>query len=554
MYEDFDGGYDSYGHGYDYDGPHSGNPQHDLEYESNYRMPEVVKSFLIHFKNVIASGKIYDIQNHYENSFPKLTEQYFEKRAWPDENEVAKAVGDDWLFLVLYKELYYRHMYAKVPQSLTTDMRIKAYSNYCNFLNYILNDQPVTLELPDQWLWEMIDEFIYQFQSFSQFRAKVLKKPPEERGEIQTSANIWNIYAVLNVLHALVDKSNIKKQLEVYATGGDPDSVAGEYGHLSLYKMLGYFSLVGLLRFHSLFGDYYQAIKVLENIEIHKKFLLLFQNQYSHVPACQISTAYYVGFAYMMMRRYSDAIRTFCSILVYIQRTKQLFQSRTYQNDQINKQTDQMYHLLAICLVLHPQCIDESIQQVLREKNNFPEKMYKMQSGDLSEFESCFQYACPKFLSPSPKNLDAPPEDYVRDPIKHQTQIFMDEVRQQIQLPIIRSYLKLYTTLPLEKLAALKNTGMRDEQHIPPGREKEMNEALRTQLLCFKHKMKNVVWTKGTSGLEGSFQSGSELDFYIDHDMIHIADTKVANRYGDFFIKKILKFEDLNRKLNSMKV
>jgi hypothetical protein len=59
------------------------------------------------------------------------------------------------------------------------------------------------------------------------------------------------------------------------------------------------------------------------------------QSQYSHVPACQISTSYYVGFAYMMMRRYSDAIRTFSSILLYIQRTKQLFQSRTYQNDQV---------------------------------------------------------------------------------------------------------------------------------------------------------------------------------------------------------------------------
>lgn len=35
--------------------------------------------------------------------------------------------------------------------------------------------------------------------------------------------------------------------------------------------MLGYYSLVGLLRLHSLLGDYYQAIKVLENIELNKK-------------------------------------------------------------------------------------------------------------------------------------------------------------------------------------------------------------------------------------------------------------------------------------------
>ncbi|MDK2413600.1 hypothetical protein QHH03_31395, partial [Aphanizomenon sp. 202] len=87
-----------------------------------------------------------------------------------------------------------------------------------------------------------------------------------------------------------------------------------EFGRHPLYKMLGYFSLIGLLRLHSLLGDYYQAIKVLENIELNKK------SMYSRVPACQITTYYYVGFAYMMMRRYADAIRTFSNILVYIQR------------------------------------------------------------------------------------------------------------------------------------------------------------------------------------------------------------------------------------------
>ena len=89
---------------------------------------------------------------------------------------------------------------------------------------------------------------------------------------------VWNVHSVLNVLHSLVDKSNINKQLEVrssiayilvlvgdqiklnshkyssnlplkvYNNQGNPDSVAGDFGRHSLYKMLGYFSLVGLLR------------------------------------------------------------------------------------------------------------------------------------------------------------------------------------------------------------------------------------------------------------------------------------------------------------------
>ena len=52
---------------------------------------------------------------------------------------------------------------------------------------------------------------------------------------------------------------------------GDPDAVSGDFGRRPLYKMLGYFSLVGLLRLHSLLGDYYQALKVVEHMNINKK-------------------------------------------------------------------------------------------------------------------------------------------------------------------------------------------------------------------------------------------------------------------------------------------
>ncbi|XP_049874734.1 eukaryotic translation initiation factor 3 subunit L [Pectinophora gossypiella] len=534
-----EGGYESYG---DYE-PHTGDPQYDLEYDrSYYKMPEMVKKFLVYFRNMINEGVTYEILNLYENTFPKLTDQYFENTPWPDENEVAPIVDNDHVFMILYKELYYRDIYARVPGGPKPEQRFHSFYNYCDLFNYILSaETPVPLELPDQWLWELIDEFVYQFQSFAQYRSRTSKLSPAEIETLNTENKAWNVLCILNVLHSLVDKSNIKRQLEVYATGGDPDSVAGEFGRHSLYKMLGYFSLVGLLRLHSLLGDYYQAIKVLENIELHKK------SQYSHVPACQISTSYYVGFAYMMMRRYADAIRTLSSALLYMQRTKQLFSSRSYQNDQINKQTEQMYHLLAMCLVLHPQCVDESIQQVLREKN-YHEKMYKMQYGELQEFESCFTFACPKFLSPCPPPIE-PGANYARDAVKHQTQVFMDEVRQQKMLPTIRSYLKLYTTLPLAKLAAFMSAARGGERDA--ARE---HAALAIHLLCFKHKMKNVVWTKGPSGLDGKFQSGSELDFYIDNDMIHIADTKVAHRYGDFFIRKLLKFEELNRKLHHIKI
>ncbi|VEN44724.1 unnamed protein product [Callosobruchus maculatus] len=246
-------GYDDYDQGEDY------------EYEeSGTKLREQVKNFLIYFRNSVNDGLIFELQALYEHTWPKLTEEYFDKRPWPDPDEVAAAVGNDYVFMILYKELYFRHIYARLPGGPTPDQRFQSFFNYCNLFNYILNaEEPVPMELPDVWLWELIDEFVYQFQSFAQYRARLQKKTPQELQNLNANNKVWNILCVLNVLHSLVDKSNIKQQLEVYASGGDPDSVAGEYGRHSLYKMFGYFSLIGLLRLHSLMGDYYQAIKVI---------------------------------------------------------------------------------------------------------------------------------------------------------------------------------------------------------------------------------------------------------------------------------------------------
>ncbi|ELT93773.1 hypothetical protein CAPTEDRAFT_152273 [Capitella teleta] len=519
---------------------HTGDPRADLEYEyqqqqlqpsRSYIIPEVIKNFLTYFQKVIAEQNIYEIQNSYENGFNQLTDRFFKNSPWPEADVVEPLVKNDFLFLILYKELFYRHVYARVQGGPTLEQRFESYHNYCSLFNYILNaESPVPLELPNQWLWDIIDEFIYQFQSFSQHRSKLGKKKDDEIEILRKNVRVWNVHSVLNVLHSMVEKSNINQQLEVYTSGGDPDSVAGDFGRHSLYKMLGYFSLVGLLRLHSLLGDYYQALKIMENIDFNKK------NMYSRVPACQITTFYYVSFAYMMMRRYQDAIRTLSNILLYIQRTKQMFQNKASLYDQINKQNEQMYTLLAICLVLHPMRIDESVHQQLREK--FADKMLRMQKGEMAEFETCFSFACPKFLSPVPPNYEAAPANFHKIPFNNQLKVFLDEVYQQQLLPTIRSYLKLYTTLPISKLAVFMDMS---------------EDELRCHLMCFKHKLKNLVWTKGTSGLEGEFQSASEVDFYIDKDMIHIADTKVARRYGDFFIRNIHKFDELNRSLKSIK-
>uniref|UniRef100_A0A286Y4J6 PCI domain-containing protein n=1 Tax=Cavia porcellus TaxID=10141 RepID=A0A286Y4J6_CAVPO len=154
----------------------------------------------------------------------------------------------------------------------------------------------------------------------------------------------------------------------------------------------------------------------------------------------------------------------------------------------------------------YPMRMDESIHLQLREK--YGDKMLRMQKGDPQVYEELFSYSCPKFLSP----MDNVHPNYHKEPFLQQLKVFSNEVQQQAH------FLKLYTTMPVAKLAGFLDL---------------TEQEFRIQLLVFKHKMKNLVWTSGISTLDGEFQSASEVDFYINKDMIHTSDTKVARRRWD---------------------
>lgn len=75
-------------------------------------------------------------------------------------------------------------------------------------------------------------------------------------------------------VHACEDVSHFSLvwQLEAFYAG-EPQEPGVFGGHL-LYKNLGYFSLIGLLRLHTQLGDYYQALQCVSNVQLSKKVQL----------------------------------------------------------------------------------------------------------------------------------------------------------------------------------------------------------------------------------------------------------------------------------------
>jgi translation initiation factor 3 subunit L len=91
--------------------------------------------------------------------------------------------------------------------------------------------------------------------------------------------------------------------------------------------------------------------------------------------------------------------------------------------------------------------------------------------SDREELSNMYHYACPKFLSPVPPNFEGVTDQYLMEPYNQQLKVFMDEVNQQLLISDIRSFLKLYTTLPIAKLASFIN---------------KTPDELKAILLCFK--------------------------------------------------------------------
>ncbi|KAI9450582.1 eukaryotic translation initiation factor 3 subunit 6 [Russula earlei] len=500
--------------------------QHQMAQQAAFaQIPDAVKRFIVHFHQAVLENNLAEITVAYDSGWNRLTEKYYAKTEWPEAEVIAPLVNDDQLFLILYRELYYRHVYSRLQPDI--DDRFHSYENSCELFNYLLNSEegPVPLQLPEQWLWDIVDEFIYQFQSFYVWRARVKTKTEEELVMLADGSQVWSAYSVLNVLYSLIQKSKINEFIVAKQQGRSEAEIAeivGDYGSLPLYHMLGYFSLIGLLRVHVLLGDFTLALKVVENVELNQK------NPFTRVTACHVATYYYVGFCYIMLRRYPDAIRVFVQILNFILRMRQ-YHTRSYQYDQINKTADRMYALFAICNALSPSRLDDNILNIVKDR--YGDQFAKLSRGDegLPAFEELFLYACPKFISANPppyddqEQLAAYAEDPPSEPAQRHLALFLADVRAQAAVPTLRSFLKLYTSLDAAKLAGFLDAD-----------EEEMVQ----QMMAVKAASRSVSRVGNEQNLlDGQMISTSDMDFIINENMVHISEVTVGRRFAGWFIR-----------------
>lgn len=108
----------------------------------------MVKNFITYFHANILDGNVSEMHSMYDTTFNRITEKLYQKQPWPQPEAIAPLVDHDPVFTILYKELYYRHIYAKLTP--TFEDRSNSFQNYCELFNYILS---LSLAFPPQRLY-----------------------------------------------------------------------------------------------------------------------------------------------------------------------------------------------------------------------------------------------------------------------------------------------------------------------------------------------------------------------------------------------------------------
>jgi len=521
-------------------------------------LTDSAKRFLDDLKDRLAARDVLRLHELKENRFTQLASTEPPQVPKPEVACRHLGVSPKDNVMLLYKELYCRHVFStKKPDEIYIEDRIASWENYKCIFDRILDSEgpeKVPFDLPNGWLYDMTDEFIYQLAQYCRYRAerRSAKHQDDERErlrEIEEHKDLWEPVTCIWYLEELIRSADIEVVLEHIKDGKMTAADVLSPGNLHVSRSLGYFSMVGLLRVHTLFGDYHCALSSVEHIDFTPE--REGEKIFKKVQACHITILYNAGFCYLMMQRYYDAVR----ILLQALRARSLehvgTQNQTVSN--INKARENCAKLLAVALELAGRRLqmmgDDTLVAAMsqRVKPDERELLTLGNEDSMATFRSFFMQACPKFILPS-NTLDLSSslfaEQGKNEAVMLQCNLFMRSVRQQRRLPVIRSYLKLYSTISLEKLTKTANQKAMDPSF---DLQKEMKN-LKRELMCLKHRSRQLAWQNSGAPLDGKHKCLCDVDFFFDGDMVHIdSDFRRPQANASYFVSHIESLNQLTK-------
>lgn len=94
--------------------------------------------------------------------------------------------------------MYYRHLHGlRQSDIITLEHRRESWRNYVRLFE-IFQTQTTKMSLPTMWLWDMIDEFLYQFGLYTSIKGLVSERTTSEIEFLKANQDVWDPAKVLH--------------------------------------------------------------------------------------------------------------------------------------------------------------------------------------------------------------------------------------------------------------------------------------------------------------------------------------------------------------------
>ncbi len=341
-------------------------------------------------------------------------------------------------------------------------------------------------------------------------------------------------------------------------------------GKTHTLTMLGYYSMIGLLRVHTILGDFATALDSVSAIPLFGsdasvgRASRIFFNEYiySRVIACHVTLFYFYTFCCLASGKYYSAVRLLNLLLVYLNRylmNNKGASDLSYQNEFVAKMSEQCYGLLALGVLMLTASsqssagvfivftskslpgnfrLEESVRSILKEK--FGDKMNKIYGSMINGnndyvplVEEILIFCAPKLINPCMDSTDDNAAKFIRLFVKQ------GEVSQMAQLCPMKSWIRLFTQTDLKVLSKQVKSSAPDV---------EASEShLRDLCHSLKHKSIHRLTVAPASNITAP--DDVEVQFVLNDKQgvaeVAVGSEKAVRHFGDYFIRNAQKFSSV---------
>ena len=581
--------------------------------DSDVALPKALTDFIFDlYDSVITSHLTEEQSKLYETDYRDLSSKYFGSQPWPSPQSIASECNGDPLFLAVYREMTHRHWHQVVSRPTLRD-RMEGFQVYRELFDEVLDAAgDINFFLLPSWVFDIFHEFGYQFQGFCQVRSAVYSSARKHGLMVVQDDGTWTLSAsaaatVSNNNNSSGNnnqQSNLLDNLTLLESTPEAWDVEVVFQYLHRFSELGlpmdassssssslppvytYFNIFGTItksRIECLLGDFTSSLQALAPLTVHANYVIPKDNSptvtdiVNSVFAAKLNLAYHTGVSLLMLRRYKDAFKVLgdiCSTMMRGFKTGQL--RKLPGSDQFNKQFERMLSILALIQFICPMImeqppgslLDDAVVRAMREKHGA-----RLEAA--SSYEEWFQ--SPKFVTTDTQVAFH----------RHIVQQFLREMEPININRTLRSYLQLYTSLPVHKMAKFytdnkttttTSTLSSNNNQDVDNDNKSTTEDILPLLLAYKLRHRQLEQTAQppnkdpskqqeeetttttrasdpnnnnnnalvATGFEhGEWKDALNLHFYIVKDVIHVDEEKKQRRFEKYFFNRIEQNLDL---------